>query len=479
MVKLRALVFKGVFWSFVNQVGVQVLQLATMAILARLLVPEDFGLMAMVTIATGFVNIIRDFGIGASLVQKKEVNNDEYSTVFWLNLGIGLALTLGVYLLAQPIASFFKDDRLKAIMEFVSFSFLLNSVGVVWGNILLKNVEFKQIFYRNFLSTLLSSVVAVFLALKGYGYWALVVQVYVKIISNQFFNFLRVRWVPSIVFKKVFISDVFKFSLPLLADKSVNYWMRNVDNLLIGKFLGKGELAFYTKAYSLMLLPVRQLSGTITKVLFPSFSLIQEDPSRMGRAYLKISRVIAFVSFPVMFLLAMKADIVVMIIYGDQWKPVIPIFRVLSILGMFQAIGTLSGNIYLAQGKTMLMFKVGVFSRLLMIAGIVIGLWKGGLMGMVYGYCISSFLAFIPELFFMGKIIGLKVLSIVKNFIPYFFIALVCAIPINFIQLPLASWGEFLISGLAFAVIYVSSCKFLRLAAFIDLYDLIKKRKLK
>lgn len=124
------------------------------------------------------------------------------------------------------------------------------------------------------------------------------------------------------------MSDVLKFSLPLFADKSVNYWMRNVDNLLVGKFLGKSELAFYSKAYSLMLLPVRQLSGTITKVLFPSFSLIQDDPDRIGRVYLKISRVIAFAAFPVMLLLAFKADTFILIVYGDQWERVIPILGI-------------------------------------------------------------------------------------------------------------------------------------------------------
>ncbi|WPZ09167.1 MOP flippase family protein [Roseivirga spongicola] len=476
MVKLRALVFKGVFWSFVNQVGVQLLQLATTAVLARLLVPEDFGLMAMLAIATGFINVIKDFGIGASLVQKKEVDNEEYSTVFWLNLAIGGLLCVLVYLLALPIAIFFEDVRLKGLMEFISLSFFLNSFGIVWSNILLKNLDFKQIFYRNFLATLLSSTVAIALALKGHGYWALAVQVYVRLVSNLIFNYLRVRWLPEFVFKKAFLSDVLKFSLPLFADKSVNYWMRNVDNLLVGKFLGKSELAFYSKAYSLMLLPVRQLSGTITKVLFPSFSLIQDDPDRIGRVYLKISRVIAFAAFPVMLLLAFKADTFILIVYGDQWERVIPIFRVLSILGMFQAIGTLSGNIYLSQGRTLLMFKVGIFSRALMIMGIVIGLWQGGLMGMVYGYSITAFIAFLPELYFMGKLINLRLWQILKNFLPYLLIAMLSVLSLLLIDFKFSLLVDLILSALVMGGVYLFFAKIFKLTALDDLIYVLRKR---
>ncbi|WP_422006247.1 MOP flippase family protein [Roseivirga pacifica] len=475
MVKLRALVFKGVFWSFVNQVGVQVLQLATMAILARLLVPEDFGLMAMVAIATGFINVIRDFGLGASLVQRKEVSDDEFSTVFWLNIGVGLFLSVSVYFLASPIAIFFEDIRLVGLLKFLSLTFFLNAIGVVWDNILLKRVDFKQIFFRSTLSTLLSSIVAIVMALKGYGFWALAVQVYVKIVSNHFFNYLRVRWLPGFVFKKEFLSDVFKFSIPLFADRSVNYWMRNADNMLIGKFLGKSELAFYTKAYSLMLLPVRQLSGTITKVLFPSFSLIQDDPSRVGQVYIKISRMIAFVAFPVMVLLSVKAESFVLLVYGDQWEEVIPIFRVLSLLGMFQALATVSGNIYLSQGKTMLLFKIGLFSRSLMILGIVMGMWFGGLMGLVYGYCITALIAFLPELYFTGKMVRLTLWRIVSNFLPYFFVAIIAALSIYYFEFSVNLWLDLLLSTAVMGGGYLLMCRLLNLIALKDLMSLIKR----
>lgn len=475
---LRKIIFTGVFWSVINQIGVQILGLVTLAFLARLLVPEDFGLIAMVTIATGFLNIIRDFGFGAALVQKKDVTNAQFSTVFWLNIAIGLILTIVFYFLAEPISLFYEEPKIIKIVQVMSFSFLLNSFGVVWGNKLLKDVEFKQIFIRNFSSGLLAGGFAIYFAYKGFGYWALVIQLYVQLISNLFLNYLRVKWLPDFVFERKFLRELFSFSLPLFADKSFNYWMRNLDNLLVGKFLGKGELAFYTKAYSLMLLPVRQLSGTITKVLFPSFSLIQDDPKRIGQIYLKISRVIAFIAFPVMMFLSLSAEPLVLLIYGDQWEPVIPIFQVLSILGMFQAIGTLSGNIFMSRGKVMAMFKLGIFSRIFMMLGVVIGLWQGQLMGMVYGYVISSLLAFIPELYFTGKVINLNLKSIILNFTPYLFTGLGCASMVFYFvpEINMIPLGELLYKGVIFAVLYLSLSFILKLKAFTDLIVIIKSR---
>lgn len=476
MSQFQKMVVGGVFWSVINQVFTVVAGLATMAALTRLLSVSDFGVVAMVTLATGYLNILKDFGMGSALVQKKEVTDDEYCTVFWLKIILGALFTVILFIAADFIALFYRDDNVDDIARALSFTFLINSVGVVWSSQMVKKVDFRQIFWRNFVSLIVSGLAAVIAAARGLGPWALVVQSYSLIIVNNYLNYRRSKWLPRFVFKKDLLRAIFKFSLPLMADKSLNYWTRNVDNILVGRYLGTVELGFYSKAYSLMLLPVRQISGTISKVLFPSFSLIQGDIERVARVYLKISRTIAFISFPIMINLSLFAEAFISILYGNNWLAIVPYFKVLSFLGMFQAIGTLSGNVYMSQGKTALMLKIGVWTRAVMIIGIVTGLYYGGLMGMIYGYFATSMIAFLPELYVVGWLLRISLKTIVTNFIPYFLLAAMSGFVVTLFQniLPFGLYVEFILGSGAFALLYLLTCFAFKLKAVDDLIGLVK-----
>lgn len=432
MSSLRKVILSGFFWSVINQLSVTITTLLITGVLARLISPSDFGIIAMVTLAIGFLNVIKDFGFGAALIQKKEVADDEYSTVFWINIAIGVVLTAIVFFISPYIGRFFKEPRVELMTKILSFTFIINSVGIVWNNKLIKSVSFNQLFYGSFVSTIISGIVAITIAYRGYGIWALVVQTYVQLVLNTCINYFHVKWLPTFTVKKHHVKSLVKFGLPLLADQSINFWVRNVDNLLVGRILGEAPLAYYSKAYSLMLLPVRQLTGTLTKVLFPSFSMIQDDKARIASIYLKISRIIAFVAFPIMIAVSLMAEPLILIIYGPQWRPAIPIFKILSILGMFQAIAALSGDIYLSLGETKLMFYVGLFSKIAMICGIVAGIYMGGIMGMVYGYCVASALGFFPEMYFLARLINLKLKDAILNIMPYLLISCICCLVIYF-----------------------------------------------
>lgn len=478
MNSLKKVALSGFIWALTNQLSLTIIGLVVSGILTRLITPSEFGILGMVTIGIGFLNVIKDFGFGAALVQKKEVDDDEYSTVFWINIIIGVLLTAVVFEAAPLISSYFNEPRVGDVTKALSFTFIINSIGVVWNNKLIKAIAFKQIFYRSFLSTGLGGFIAVIFAFKGYGVWALVIQTYLTLIFNTILNFLHVKWIPRFIIKKEYFSDLKKFGLPLFADQSINYWVRNVDNLLVGRYLGKDPLAYYSKAYALMLLPVRQLTGTLTKVLFPSFSIIQDDKEQIATIYLKISRVIAFVAFPMMLCLSALAEPLILIVYGDKWLEVVPLFKVLSILGMFQAIATLSGNIYMALGETKKMFQLGLISKVLMISGIVGGLFLGGLMGMVYGYCITSGLAFFIETYNLGKLINLKLRAILVNVLPYLVTSFICfcLFSLDIIPAFLNVVAEFAIKGFAFSVAYLVLSYVFKVKAMEDLYKLIRYR---
>lgn len=478
MSSIRKVILGGFFWSVINQVSVTITTLVITGVLARLISPSDFGIIAMVTLAIGFLNVIKDFGFGAALIQKKEVADDEYSTVFWINIIIGVVLTAIVFFISPYIGKFFNEPKVELTTKILSFTFIINSIGIVWNNKLIKSVSFSQLFYGSFVSTIVSGIIAITIAYKGYGIWALVVQTYVQLALNTYINYFHVKWLPTLTVKKHHVKSLVKFGLPLLADQSINFWVRNVDNLLVGRILGEAPLAYYSKAYSLMLLPVRQLTGTLTKVLFPSFSMIQDDRTRIANIYLKISRIIAFVAFPVMIAVSLMAEPLILIIYGPQWRPAIPIFKILSILGMFQAIAALSGDIYLSLGETKLMFYVGLFSKAVMICGIVVGIYAGGIMGMVYGYCIASSIGFFPEMYFIARLINLKLKDVMLNIAPYLLMSSICCGVIYFVfnNINLSLIIGFIVKVISFGLLYIILNIAVKSKVYTDIMLIIKSK---
>lgn len=418
MSTFRASTIKGVSWSIIDQVFLQITNIFISVVLARLLSPKEFGLIGMAAIVTGFIAVIKDFGLGSAVVQRKNIQQNELNTIFSFNIIVGFILFVAIFFSAPLLSHFYNEPALVPLIRVLAFSFIISSFGAVSDNLLLKSISFKQIFIKNLFSSIMAGTVAILMALNGFTYWSLVGQIFVSIFFNVAGSFYFSRFKPALQLNPKVLKSFWKFSFPLLGEQSMNYWVRNIDNLLIGKYLGSVELGLYSKAYSLMLLPVRQISGTIMRVMFPSFSLIQHDVAKVGKIYLKICKLVAFIAVPLMCSLAVAAYPIILLLYGSQWIAIVPIFQMLCFLGLIQSIGTLSGSIFISQGQTAMLFKIGIFCKSLMITGIVVGLFMGGLMGVAIGYSISGLIAFIIETYFVGTIIKVPMPKIMKSIWP-------------------------------------------------------------
>lgn len=414
----------GIKWSVVDQVVRQFITLVISGVLSRLLTPAEYGLLGMVTVAIGFLQVFKDMGLGSSIIQKQGISSEEQSTIFWLNVAIGVALTLLLLLTAPWIAGFFKEPQLTPLIRVMSLNFVIGSMAIVPDALIQKAIDFKSYFYRNLGTVVAGGLLGIGLAYKGFGVWALVGQSLLTTLAGLIISFRMVQWRPQYIFNKNSLKSHLRFSLPLLGDSSINYWVRNIDNLLVGKFLGAIPLGIYTRAYNLMLLPVRQISGTLTRVMFPSFAIIQHDIAKMWEQYSKIMSLIAMITFPLMAFLGIYAREIILIVYGRGWMEVVPLFKILSFLGAVQSIGVLSGSVYYATGRTLLMFRIGIISRVLMITGIVVGLFYGNLTGMVWGYVSSSVIAFTIEVYYVCIVLQNKTSAFFKNIAPEFFAAL-------------------------------------------------------
>ncbi|WP_158624851.1 lipopolysaccharide biosynthesis protein [Gynurincola endophyticus] len=402
---------RGIKWSLLDQISKQFVTILLSAILSRLILPNEFGILGMVTIAVGFLQILRDAGLGASVIFKKEITNTELNSIFWVNVILGTFCAAVLFMSADFLAAYYEEDILSGIVKVISVTFIIGGAGIVPEALIQKRLDFKSYFFRNLVVSILSGAVGIYFAYLNYGVWALVIQQIVMISLNTIVNFYIAKWKPALELNLNVLKPHLKYSLPLLGDNSLNYWVRNLDNLLIAKTLGATSLGLYNRAYSLMMLPIRQISATFTRVLFPSFSIIQDNHPLIWSQYGKLISVIATVTFPLMLLLGIYAHPIIRVLYGENWLGIVPIFQVLCALGALQAIGTLSGAIYNAIGKTALMFKIGLVVKTFLIISFLIGINLGGIMGLVWAYLIASTFGFIIESYYVSRSLGKNILE--------------------------------------------------------------------
>ncbi len=317
-INLTTKTVQGVGWTGTSRIIRLLLQLGITALLARLLTPNDFGLLAMVFVFTNLVMIFRDFGLTAALIQRKGLTEEHLSSSFWINVLTGLLLALLLVVLAPAIAYFYGEDRLTTIIMVLASTFFISSFGIVQVALFTKELNFKPLAIVEILAVAISGIAAVVLAFSGFGVWSLVWYQVISSFVTVFFLWNFSSWRPKLLFRWQRVKELLGFGLNLTGFNLVNYFGRNLDNLLIGKFLGVNPLGFYNLAYRLLLFPLQNISSVTGRVMFPSFSAIQDDKSKVRYAYIKTTRYIATVTFPLMVGFLVVAPQFVIVIFGPQ-----------------------------------------------------------------------------------------------------------------------------------------------------------------
>jgi PST family polysaccharide transporter len=404
----------GIKWTVLNQVISQGITFSLGILLMSLIAPREFGLLGMVMVFSGFLSVFKDFGLGSSLIQKKEIEKKEIDTIYWTTVSLGLFLTILLIVLAPVIANYYQEPRLKSISYALAFIFVLQSFTGVQLSLAKKKMDFKLIFKVNSSAILLSGILAVILAYNGFGVWTLIAQqISVAFLTSLFF-FIRSNYKPSWFWDKNTLKPHLNYSLPLVGRGSINYWSRNADNFFIGKFLGAELLGIYSRSYSIMMLPVSRISGVLSSVLFPSLSLIQDDTKRVTSIFLKITRTIAFITFPLMIMLALGAKDFVETVLGEEWLEMIPILQLLSIVGAVHSVATLDGNIYLVKNRTDLAFKTNILNSSVYVIGFYISS-RYSLTHVALVYVISTLILLLINWYIVEKLLEVKIFSLIKN----------------------------------------------------------------
>jgi len=420
----------GIFYTALAKYSGIIISIAIGAVLARLLTPEEFGIVALVTVFVSFFNLLSDFGLGPAVVQNQSLEDKDVHSIFSFSILLGLLLS-GLFFLSAPfIAKFYNESELINVSRLLSLAILFYSLQIIPKALFQKALKFKQIGLITVSVQLFSGIIAITLAYKGFSYYALVVQsILVSGISLIIFYFLKpVKIAWRIQFSA--IRKIIRFSSFQFMFNFINYFSRNADNILIGKFLGSAPLGYYDKSYRLMMMPVANLTHVISPVLMPVLSKYQDDKNFVFNSYLKVVKFLATIGFPLSVFLYFSAGDIIHILYGPQWTQSIPVFKLLALTVGIQIVMSSSGSIFQTVNRTDLLFVSGFLSAITMVGGICFGIFIGKSLEVVgYGLIFAFSFNFFQSFYFLiHKALNKSVITFLKVFVFPLFISMVMSI---------------------------------------------------
>lgn len=376
-----------------------VMRIASTAVLARILMPEHFGLIGMVTALTVFAERFKDLGLSDSTVQRKEITHEQVSTLFWINLSVCTFIMLTIAALSHLFAWFYGEPRLVMISLALSSSFFFGGLTIQHQALLRRQMRFVSLAWIQILSTALSITVGISLALKGYAHWALVWKEVTTSMFTAIGTWLMCHWWPGLPARSSETGSMLRFGRNVTGFNIIYFLSRNLDKILIGRFWGADALGFYRQAYQLILMPINQLEFPFRYVAMPALSTLQNEPEKYRQYYKKIISILSFVSMPVVMYLGIFSENVIRLILGDRWLGAALIFRILAIGAFIQPVVVTCGIVMVTCGKTKQYFWWGVMNAALLIAALCLGMpW--GPIGIAAAYPIANYALLITALFY-------------------------------------------------------------------------------
>jgi PST family polysaccharide transporter len=369
------------------------------AVLARLLTPKDYGLVAMVTAISGFVALFKDMGLSMATIQKAEINHSQVSTLFWINVAVSFVLALILAIAAPIISWFYSEPRLTWITLALAGTFIFSGLTVQHQALLRRQMRFPALAAIEIGSMSVGIIAAIVLAWYGAGYWALVGLSAARALSNVALVWVFCRWRPGLPVRRVGVRSMIAFGGHMTAFGIVNYFARNFDNILLGRFWGAGVLGLYSRAYNIMMLPLSQVRDPLNAVAIPALSHIQNAPIRYKKYYIKLITMISFITMPLMVFLFVCSDEVIGILLGKNWAGAINIFRILAIVAFIQPVAGIGAVVLVSLGQSKRYLIWGIINSLVIVISFILGLpW--GAIGVAVGYTIANYVILLPTLWY-------------------------------------------------------------------------------
>lgn len=434
---LKSKTLKGTVWSAIDSFSSQAIQFVLGILLARILAPSDYGVIGMLAIFLAVSQSIIDSGFGNALIQKKDRNQIDYSTVFYFNIIIGVIIYIILFVAAPLIASFYNMPILTNVTRVLALNLIVNSLMIVQNTKLTIELNFKILTKIRFCSNLISGFIALSLAYLGYGVWALVFQSVIAQLLSCLFLWIFAKWKPSLCFSKASFLSLFSFGSKLLITGLYGPIFNNLNTLIIGKFFTANALGFYTRAYHFAQFPSFNISQIISRVSYPVLSSIQDDNQKLCHGYRLLIKNTYFVVFPCMLGLACMAEPIILLLLTDKWIGCVSLLQILCISLVFYPLISYNINLLLVKGQSGLHLKLDFIKKIFSIIILIVSI-KFGIKGICYGMVITTLFSWLITAFYSGKLIGLTLTKQLNDLLPSFIcsIIMVSAIfPISLISL--------------------------------------------
>ena len=389
--ELKSKIVSGLFWRFMERSGTQGIQFFVSIILARLLLPKDFGLIGLITVFIAIANVFIQSGFGAALIQKKEVDEQDYSSVFYFSLVISLVLYLILFLLAPLIAGFYAEPLFIRVLRVLAVSLFLGAINTVQNAVISREMKFKKSFFVSIGGILASGSVGITLAYRGYGVWSLVYSSLAGQLAATVILGCTVRWRPKLTFSFKKLGEMFDFGSKLLFSALLDTAFNNLYTLVIGKLYNQTTLGYYNRAQSMPAFIANNLDGTITSVMFPALASCQNDQRRLKEMMRRMMVTSAFLIMPMMFGLAVVARPMVVILLTEKWLPSVPFLQLLCFQFAFLPLHTANLQAIMAIGRSDIFLKLEILKKILFLA-VVGATYAYGVYVMVAGSVVFSML---------------------------------------------------------------------------------------
>ena len=418
----------GLKWSALERISVQGIQFLIGVILARLLPPSDFGVIAMLTIFLAISQTIIDGGFSNALIRKVDRSEADYSTVFIFNIIIGVLLCLIVVWAAPYIAAFYEMPQLSSVMKVLALTLLFNSFSVVFYAILTINIDFRSIAIANFVSAIISGVIGIVMAYQGWGVWSLVFQSVSRSVINALLVAVLAKWRPKFFFSRVSFVEMFSYGSKILISSLINTVYANLTPMIIGKFYTSKDLGYYDRGRQFGVLPINYIVQTYERVTFPIMSQLQNDDTRLIDAYRKYIKSASLIMFIVVMLIIALAKPIILLILSAKWVEAIIYLQLFCVAEMFNHVTRLNLVLLQVKGRSDLFLRLEVIKKAISLSMLLCAAPFG-----IIPICISQILysqiAMYINTYYTRKLFGLSYLMQVKDFSKYLIFAVVACAP--------------------------------------------------
>lgn len=404
MTSIKKELSKGVFWIAVAKYSGIIVSLIITAILARHVSPAAFGTMAIATVVMAFLDIFSDMGLGVAIVQFKDLTDRQIRSLYTISIILAIGLTLLLYGASGKVAQYYQDPVLGDIIKWLCVCLFFKALNIIPNGLMLKNKRFRDIASRTLLFQIISGIIASWMALTGWGIYALLASPIITAIGVFLFNFYNYPQYSIWPIDLVAVRRVWSYSIYQFLFGVINFFSRNVDTLIIGKAFSMKELGYYEKSYRLMQLPLQNITFVITPVLHPILSSLQDNKEELSFKNRRLSKILSWISFPLGIFLYFSAESIVLLIFGEKWGPAIPVFKILSISVPLQVILSTSGSLFQAAGFTKHLFYCGVQSSICTVAAFIIAaIFFRSIEAMAWAWVIAAFCNFMFTYWLMNR----------------------------------------------------------------------------